>query len=198
MHALILKLSKLFINNLISKDLINSKLKMEQIKKEGQITILFGGKISVGKSNIAQKFCGVDNQLPYCINRIQKCGMNLKITLIDTLRHEIFGAGNMKNYFKLILKGGCLVLVYDITDRNSFEEMIKYYFESMKIQDRKFTYLLLGNKLDQSFNRQVSFSEGKSFSDSYGILFFEVSSLFKLNIEEAYNQLIEETIERIF
>ncbi|EAR94321.1 Ras family protein (macronuclear) [Tetrahymena thermophila SB210] len=104
----------------------------------------------------------------------------------------------MKNYFKLILKGGCLVLVYDITDRNSFEEMIKYYFESMKIKDRKFTYLLLGNKLDQPFNGQVSFSEGKSFSDSYGILFFEVSSLYKLNIDEAYNQLIEETIQRIF
>ncbi|EAR91816.2 Ras family protein (macronuclear) [Tetrahymena thermophila SB210] len=160
---------------------------MEQIRKQGFIIVLFGGELAVGKSTIAQRYCGIDYQ----------CGLNLQITQIDTSGEEIQGAVTMKNYFRLLLKGGCLILVYDITDRNSFEEMTKYYFESTKIQDRKFTYLLLGNKLDKYSNRQVSFNEAKSFSDSYGILFFEVSAKYNVNIKEAYNQLIEETIQRI-
>ncbi|KAL4496464.1 hypothetical protein ABPG72_014694 [Tetrahymena utriculariae] len=170
---------------------------MEEIRNQGFIIVLFGGKFSVGKSSIAQKYCGVEYKLAYYHNHIKKCSLNLEITQIDSLGEEINGVFFFQSYCKFLSKGGCLILVYDITDRGSFEEMIEYYFESTKIKERKFTYLILGNKLDLFDNRQVSFSEGKSFADSYGILFFEVSSLYKQNIYEAYNQLIEESIQRI-
>ncbi|KAL4463139.1 hypothetical protein ABPG74_007140 [Tetrahymena malaccensis] len=170
---------------------------MEGTQNQGHIIVLFGGKFQVGKSGIAQTYCGVDIKLAYMHNHIKKGGLNLKITQIDSLGEEMNGIHFFQKYCKLIQKGGCLILVYDITDRSSFEEMTQYYYESTKIKERNFTYLLLGNRLERSHNRQVSFNEAKSFADSYGILFFEVPSRRKQNIDEAYNKLIDEMIQRV-
>lgn len=71
-----------------------------------------------------------------------------------------------------------VVLVYDVTDRESFLSIPQWVSEV----DWRFTALfnstvfLVGNKLDREKDRQVSFDEGKAFANARGWRFMERSA----------------------
>ena len=85
----------------------------------------------------------------------------------------------------MIKKVNGIILIYDITDKSSFE-VIPDWIES--IQESKgsdFPLILLGNKLDKEDERKVSKEEGKNLADKYKIEFFETSNKNGTNINEA-------------
>ena len=50
--------------------------------------------------------------------------------------------------------------------------------------------VLLGNKIDDERNRQVSTEEGEAFAKNNGILFFETCSYAGTNVEMAFYQAV--------
>jgi GTPase SAR1 family protein len=59
------------------------------------------------------------------------------------------------------------MLVYDVTDRNSFENL-KVWFSKIEIYANKdVVKFLVGNKQDNSLDRTVSVDEAKVFSVSF-------------------------------
>jgi len=70
---------------------------------------------------------------------------------------------------------GCFV-VYDITNRQSFTNRPTWI---RRVQDHvspNVTIILVGNKLDEAKNRQVTFQEGFNMAVSFGLPFMEVSA----------------------
>ena len=88
-----------------------------------------------------------------------------------------------------------IVVVYDITNRQSFDDINFWLNEIEKIANKNTVLLLVGNKCDLEDERKVSFQEGKDFADNNGIKFIETSAKTNQNVDEAFEILIDEVIK---
>ena len=75
-----------------------------------------------------------------------------------------------------------IILVYDITDRQSFKDIENWLAEVDKYGNENVVKMLVGNKSDLEANRQVKTEEGKSLADSLGIKFLETSAKDAVNV----------------
>ena len=77
-------------------------------------------------------------------------------------------------------------MVYDITDRQSFQDIENWLGEVRQHASPNIVKILVGNKCDLKDQRQVSYQEGKEFAESLGMQFLETSAKDKINIDEAF------------
>ena len=99
-----------------------------------------------------------------------------------------------KAYFK---NTACALVVYDITDRNSFDN-VTFWVEGFKNETiEKVLIVLVGNKSDLNNKRQVSTEEGQDLADKLGILFFETSAKTGENVENIFFKSTDEIAKRI-
>ena len=97
------------------------------------------------------------------------------------------------NYIRLA--EGFLV-VYSITDRNSFDqvEMFVTHIYFIK-EDNNVPIILVGSKKDLDGDRQVKKSEGKSLAERYSIPFYETSAKTDFNVTRVFGQLVKRVQE---
>jgi len=81
-----------------------------------------------------------------------------------------------------------VLLVYDITRRETFQYMNSWLEECRQQADGALTVVLIGNKRDCEEERQVSEEEGQQFASEHGLLFMEASAKTALNVETAFLQ----------
>lgn len=74
--------------------------------------------------------------------------------------------------------------VYDITDRESFDNVKQWLSEIDRYACENVNKLLVGNKCDLEAKRQVDFEEAKAFADERGIPFLETSAKSSTNVEK--------------
>mgnify|MGYP002622869341 CR=1 FL=1 len=99
-------------------------------------------------------------------------GKKVKLQIWDTAGQERF-----KNITASYYRGGNGVLVvYDITDRDSFENLNSWLIEIEKNANKNVYKLLIGNKCDLEDKRKVTYQEGKDFATSNGMQFIETSA----------------------
>ena len=77
-------------------------------------------------------------------------------------------------------------MVYDITDRDSFEHVKNWMADVDKFAKEGVLRILVGNKCDLDSKRLVSFDNGKELADKYGIKFLETSAKETVNIDELF------------
>ena len=162
---------------------------MSDDDSEERIKLMTLGNDRVGKTSFIIKYTDNIFQDVY----LSTIGIDFKIkniTLKNT-HYKLFfydTAGQEKHKsmaLNMIKKVNGIILMYDITDKSSFE-VIPDWIES--IQESKgsdFPLILLGNKLDKEDERKVSKEEGKNLADKYEIEFFETSNKNGTNINEA-------------
>ena len=118
-------------------------------------------------------------------------GKKVKLQIWDTAGQERF-----KNITASYYRGGNGVLVvYDITDRESFENLNSWLIEIEKNANKNVYKLLIGNKCDLEDKRKVSFQEGKDFAESNGMKFMETSAKTASKVQEAFELLTNEIIK---
>ena len=83
-----------------------------------------------------------------------------------------------------------VILLYDITSRESFEEVNKSYNDVRDVLDNP-VITLVGNKLDLDYERYVTTEEGQRFADEHNLLFYEVSAKNGTNVNECFNTLFQ-------
>ncbi|XP_029413520.1 ras-related and estrogen-regulated growth inhibitor isoform X1 [Nannospalax galili] len=94
--------------------------------------------------------------------------------------------------------GEGFVLVYDITDRGSFEEVLplKNILDEVK-KPKNVTLILVGNKADLDHSRQVSTEEGEKLATELACAFYECSACTgEGNISEMFYELCREVRRR--
>lgn len=114
----------------------------------------------------------------------------VNVNLWDTSGQERYRALNLR-YYK---NADCCLLVYDITDKNSFNECKNYYNPKL-IEECKnnIQVILLGNKSDCEQNRKVLPEEGAGFALENNYIFMETSCVRNDNVANAFEALIELT-----
>jgi len=87
------------------------------------------------------------------------------------------------------------ILVYDITDENSFKEIDSWrrkFINQANIDNpKRYPFLLLGNKTDLDDKRKVSRNQGDNYAQDNGMEFAETSAMTGTNIEKAFTNVAE-------
>ena len=115
-------------------------------------------------------------------------GTFINCMILDTAGQERFDSLNL-TYYK---KADAVLLVYDISQKSSFEKIKKYYVEQIKENcNEDMPVLLLGNKIDKIDERQVSYEEGIDLALKENYEFKESSCLKNKNVAGAFEDLLE-------
>mmetsp|Transcript_27509 Transcript_27509/g.30635 ORF Transcript_27509/g.30635 Transcript_27509/m.30635 type:complete len:150 (+) Transcript_27509:207-656(+) len=108
-------------------------------------------------------------------------------------------AGRIQDYSvqrdHFIGKRDGFVLVYSITNRESFEFVVPYFEEFHEARGKTIPILLIGNKSDREDDRKVSTKEGQELADHYGCMFFETSAKDNTNIDESFHTILHAILE---
>ncbi|XP_053575704.1 ras-related and estrogen-regulated growth inhibitor [Bombina bombina] len=94
--------------------------------------------------------------------------------------------------------GEGFVIVYDITDRGSFEEVlsVKNLLDDVK-KPKNINVILVGNKADLDHSRQVSIEEGEKLATELACAFYECSACTgEGNITDMFYELCREVRRR--
>lgn len=111
-------------------------------------------------------------------------GHEVKLQCWDTAGQDRFRS-IVRSYYRG--SAGAL-LVYDITNRGSFEHVVNWLQEARKEADPNLVITLVGNKCDLVNDRQVSWQEGYDFATQYGLQFVETSAVTAENVDECFIQ----------
>jgi len=89
--------------------------------------------------------------------------------------------------------GEGFLLVYSITSRQSFEEIMTFQQQILRVKDKDyFPIIVVGNKCDLEGERQVSKQEGESLARSFGCKFIETSAKSRINVDNAFYDIVRE------
>ena len=87
------------------------------------------------------------------------------------------------------------MLVYDITDLESFQNLNTWLIEIEKNASKNVNKILVGNKCDMENERKVTVEQGKEFADQYGMKFFETSAKDSINVSDAFVLMTKEIMK---
>ena len=162
------------------------------------LSVMFLGDSQVGKTSIIQSFLGNDyneNQMTTigkeCYNYLTEIkGYKVKFKIWDTAGQERFQAMSLR----LVKSVEGIILVYSVENKESFK-MLNKWLEQIKDNTslEKIPIIILGNKSDVDENdRQITYEEGKEFSEEIKLHFYETSAKKGDNIKEAFNDIFEQ------
>ncbi|CAD8192647.1 unnamed protein product [Paramecium pentaurelia] len=164
------------------------------------IEFLVFGDSNVGKTSLLKQISGEkfeENYYPttgieLIIKQIQIGDEILKFRL-----WEFPGYSNFKQFARMYYKRAQgLILLYDITDYQSFKNIEIHLEEAIQHHDSLLSIILIGNKVDKDSKRQVSIEEAMDYANIKGIHFKEISVKTKQNLNLTLEQCIIDVIEK--
>jgi Ras-related protein Rab-2A len=117
----------------------------------------------------------------------------VRIQIWDTAGQEAFRSIT-RTYYK---SSTCAFIVYDITDKKSFENVLTWLNECRDMCYKDILICLIGNKIDLEEQREVSYEEGKNFAEENNLLFFETSAKDGNNIQEIFLESATLLVDKI-
>merc|ERR1719287_417740 len=89
-----------------------------------------------------------------------------------------------------------IILVYDTTDKESFNHVDDWLNEVNRYVNESTCKILIGNKCDNTAERQVPTEEGKKKAEDLNIAFIEASAKDATNVEAAFQMMSAELIQK--
>ena len=163
----------------------------DTVKFDVKYKIMVLGESKVGKWPLIKRytkneFSGVYSPtvgIDFQDKIIQIEDKKVRLQIWDTAGQERF-RNVTKSYYQTA-QG--FVVVYDITDRESFEKL-NFWINSIKnYGPENAKIILVGNKCDLINERCVSTEEGENFAKAINIKFFEASAKEGINVNELQN-----------
>jgi GTPase KRas protein len=115
------------------------------------------------------------------------------LNILDTSGQDEF-SGMRDAYMR---SGEGFLLVYAINSHFSFEEVVSFREQALRVKDTDFIIsVLVGNKCDLSDERQVSKEEGEELARRWQCPFFETSAKLGNNVKECFFELVREIRKR--
>ena len=166
-----------------------------------QIKLQMIGDSGVGKTCLLLRYAndsfsptfittiGID----FKIKNIQLDGKRIKLQIWDTAGQERFRIITT-SYFR---GAQGILLVYDVTDRNSFISIRNWVQQIQMHADVNVNKILIGNKCDAQEQRAISLEEGEALAKEYSIHFFETSAKQDLNVEKSFITIATDVKNRL-
>ncbi|KAJ7186852.1 ras-domain-containing protein [Mycena filopes] len=160
--------------------------------------LLLIGNSSVGKSSLLLRFSdeqwlpedessatiGVD----FRVHKMDVKGKKVKLSIWDTAGQERFRTITSSYY-----RGAQgIILVYDVSNRDSFDALPRWFSELETYVSDKVVKILVGNK---EFSRQVPTAEAEAFAARMNCLFVEASAKTSVGVKEAFTEVVEQIMD---
>jgi Ras-related protein Rab-8A len=166
-----------------------------------QIKLLMIGDSGVGKTCLLLRYAndsfsptfittiGID----FKIKNIEIDDKRVKLQIWDTAGQERFRTITT-SYFR---GAQGIVLVYDVTDRRSFESIRNWISQIQQHADVHVNKILVGNKCDMLDEKVVSTEEGKRLAEEFGMEFWETSAKNDINVEHSFHSIAKAVKNRL-
>lgn len=119
-------------------------------------------------------------------------GKRVNLAIWDTAGQEKFHAlGPI--YYRL---SNGAVLVYDITDVDSFQRIKSWVKELRKMLGNDVCLVIVGNKTDLEKDRNVSVEDAEEYAAKVGALHYQTSAKLNQGIEEMFLSLTQKMLDR--
>ena len=164
------------------------------------IKVTLIGESSVGKTCIINKFCknkfnsDVESTLGanYSQKKVEINGNLIRLDLWDTAGQEKYRAIG-RHFYK---ESYIVCLVYDITNKESFQNLKKIWYPELVEYGEKYKIVaLIGNKIDKYLEEEVSEEEGKKFAEEINAVYKRTSALSGVGIVDLFNELTEKYLK---
>merc|ERR1711972_932967 len=120
-------------------------------------------------------------------------GKTCKLQIWDTAGQERFRTITSSYY-----RGAMgIIVVYDVTDKESFNNVKHWMQEIDKYAADGVNKLLIGNKCDLSSKKVVTYDEAKELAESLDVQFMETSAKNAHNVEQAFQTMAGQIKERV-
>ncbi|PAA57117.1 hypothetical protein BOX15_Mlig019996g1 [Macrostomum lignano] len=162
--------------------------------------LVFLGEQSVGKTSLITRFMydsfdstyqatiGIDflSKTMYLEDR------TIRLQLWDTAGQERFRS-LIPSYIR---DSSVAVVVYDITNANSFQQTSKWIDDVRTERGSDVIIMLVGNKTDLADKRQVSTEEGERKSKELNVMFIETSAKAGYNVKQLFRRIATELLSK--
>lgn len=179
--------------------LFGGKEKKKGNKKEPLLSILTIGNSSAGKTALINRYHSkrfdptiitTANDFVISHKKLKdKAGeeVDVKIKIWDSPGQERF-----ENIVLTAVKNTQgILLVFDITEKQSFDDLQKWIEKVESCKDIKtFPFILVANKIDLNDKRAIKEEQYKEFASKYGLQYFETSAKSGIGVDEAFDALI--------
>ena len=149
------------------------------------------GKTSILKQYLEEKFDSHENtslsaKFKTKTVKFKDLNRSIKFDLWDTVGQERY-----RSVAKIFYKNAKVgIPVYNIINRNSFEQLNEYWYKETKIScSSPPIYALVANKTDLYMEQVVSHDEGKNFTDSIGAIFQPTSALSNTGNDKLFDNI---------
>jgi len=123
-----------------------------------------------------RKHCVIDNELAL-------------LDILDTAGQDDYSA--MREQY--MRSGEGFLLVYSITSRGSFQAVKDFYQQILRTKDKdSFPVVLVANKSDLEFERQIPIAEGRELARRMNCPCIETSAKQKYNVDESFAAIVRE------
>ncbi|KAI0639160.1 ras protein [Trametes polyzona] len=107
---------------------------------------------------------------------------------------EVIDTAGQEEYATLrdqwVREGQGFILVYSIASRATFERLDVFRQAMLKVKRQKPVFMLVGNKCDKQYEREVSREEGAALARQFGCEFLETSAKTAHNVERLFTSLV--------
>lgn len=166
---------------------------------EYRFKYIFIGNVGCGKTSICEKYCKntfSDDMsstigIEFFLKRKKMHNGDMAIMQMwDTAGHERFRSITRGYYHG----SHCVVYVFDLTDRTSFDDLDNWIALSKDAIDDDVIRILVGNKKDMIDKRQIDNDEANAFATKNGMLYIEASP----KTGECINDIFNNTAEKLY
>ena len=166
-----------------------------------KIKLLVIGDQSVGKTCLLERFVsstfeestlstiGIDFRVKY----LNIENITIKLHVWDTAGQERFRTIT-RSYFK---GSHGVILVYDVTNRSSYENIDHWLKEIGKNADDNINKILVANKIDNIENRIITIEEGITLAKKYNLEIYETSAKNNINVDESFMDITTSIKKRL-
>ncbi|KAF7245131.1 Ras-related protein Rab-12 [Varanus komodoensis] len=128
------------------------------------------------------------------IKTVELRGKKIRLQIWDTAGQERFNSITSAYYRSA--KG--IILVYDITKKETFDDLPKWMKMIDKYASEDAELLLVGNKLDCEVDREISRQQGEKFAQQItGMRFCEASAKDNFNVDEIFLKLVDDILRKM-
>ena len=167
------------------------------------IKVALLGNSGVGKTSIILRYTTdkfdenslITQGANFSQNDIEINGQKYILDIWDTAGQEQYRSLG-KHFYK---DAFIVILVYDISNKNSFEDLKNIWYNDLIRYGQKYTVIaIVGNKMDLYEKEEVSENEGRAFATEKKALFMQVSAKNNDNINALFKALVFKYIDPNF